>query len=275
MITPSKTTTKVRIVYDSSAKTKKEAKSLNKCLLRGPVILEDLCGLLLRFRLEKIALLADLEKAFLQVGLQPSEREVARFLWLKDISKLDLNGNLQIYRFARVPFGVISSPFLLGATVAHHLKKKENPIAEKIRKNIHVDNVITGTRTVVEAYDFYVAAKNIFQDASMNLCEWMSNSTEFLSFIPDNDRGHGQNIKVLGKLSFTYDQLFIILTESEAVLNSRPLIFVGEDIDFGFALTQGDFLSLNPKTGTPELQVDDIDPDYLPHVSTAQRLLDK
>ena len=130
-----------------------------------------MCGLLLRFRLEKIALLADLEKAFLQVGLQPSERDVTRFLWLKDISKLDLNGNLQIYRFARVPFGVISRPVLLGATVAHHLKKKENPIAEKIRKNIYVDYVITGTRTVVEAYDFYLEAKNIFQDASMNLRE--------------------------------------------------------------------------------------------------------
>ena len=44
--------------------------------------------------------------------------------------------------------------------------------------------------------------------------------------------------KVLGKLSFTCDQLFTILTESEAVLNSRLLIFVGEDIDSGFALTQ-------------------------------------
>ena len=80
--------------------------------------------------------------------------------------------------------------------------------------------------------------------------------------------------KVLEKLSFTYDQPFTILTESEAVLNSRPLIFVGEDIDSGFALTPGDFLSLNPKTRTPELQVDDINPDYLLHVSTTQRLLD-
>ena len=65
MIRPSEAMTKVPIVYDGSAKTKKEAKSLNECLLRGPAILEDLCGLLLRFRLEKIALLADSEKAFL------------------------------------------------------------------------------------------------------------------------------------------------------------------------------------------------------------------
>ena len=32
----------------------------------------------------------------------------------------------------------------------------------------------------------------------MNLRVWMSNSTEFLSLIPDNDRAHCENIKVLG-----------------------------------------------------------------------------
>ena len=73
--------------------------------------------------------------------------------------------------------------------------------------------------------------------------------------------------KVLGKL-------LTILTESEAVLNLRPLVFVGNDIDSGFTLTPGDFLSLNPKTGSPELNVDDIDPDYLHHVNTAQHLLE-
>ena len=46
------------------------------------------------------------------------------------------------------------------------------------------------------------------------------------------------------------------------------------DIDSGFALTPGDILSLNPKTGSPELKVDDIDPDYLRRVSTAQHLLE-
>ena len=41
-------------------------------------------------------------------------------------------------------------------------------------------NVITGMKTPVEAYQFYVEVKNIFQEASMNLREWMSNSAEFL-----------------------------------------------------------------------------------------------
>ena len=44
--TPEKSTIKVRVVYDASAKTKTK----KKCLHPGPVILEDLCGLVLRFR---------------------------------------------------------------------------------------------------------------------------------------------------------------------------------------------------------------------------------
>ncbi|XP_060555434.1 uncharacterized protein LOC132716225 [Ruditapes philippinarum] len=69
VITPQKTTTKLRVVYDASSKSKQSNKSLNECLYRGPVMLHDLCGMLMRFRLHKIALVADIEKAFLQIGL--------------------------------------------------------------------------------------------------------------------------------------------------------------------------------------------------------------
>ncbi len=78
VITPQKTTTKVRIMYDASAKTKRH-NSLNECLFRGPVILEELCALLIRFRLGSIALVIDIEKAFLQVGLIEKSRDVTRF----------------------------------------------------------------------------------------------------------------------------------------------------------------------------------------------------
>ena len=96
VITPEKSTTKIRIVYDASAKIKRNAKSLNECLYRGPVILEDLCGLLLRFRMKKIGLVSDIEKAFLQVGLHEADRDVTRSLWLKDIQKSVSKENLLV-----------------------------------------------------------------------------------------------------------------------------------------------------------------------------------
>ena len=86
VIKPDSESTKLRIVYDASAKSKKSNSSLNDCLYRGPVIMEDLCGLLMRFRIKKIGIIADIEKAFLQVAIQPKERDVTRFIWLKDIT---------------------------------------------------------------------------------------------------------------------------------------------------------------------------------------------
>ena len=49
------------------------------------MLLRNLCGILLRFRLYKTAMVADIEKAFLQIGLQPSQRDVTRFLWLNNL----------------------------------------------------------------------------------------------------------------------------------------------------------------------------------------------
>ena len=74
VINPTKKTTKLRVVYDALAKTRQTHKSLNDCLYRGPVMLHDLCGILLRFRLHNVASVAHIEKAFLQIGLQHDQR---------------------------------------------------------------------------------------------------------------------------------------------------------------------------------------------------------
>ena len=90
VVDAAKPTTKVRIVYDASAKPKSDNKSLNECLYRGPVMLKDLCGLLLHFRISKFAVVADNEKAFLQLGLQSEDRNVTRFFWIKDKNYADI-----------------------------------------------------------------------------------------------------------------------------------------------------------------------------------------
>ena len=80
-----KETTKLRIVYDASAKTK--GPSLNNCLHSGPKFDQKIFNLLLRFRIYPVAMTADIEKAFLMVAVSEKDRDVLRFLWVDDITK--------------------------------------------------------------------------------------------------------------------------------------------------------------------------------------------
>ena len=146
VIKPQNSTTKMRLVYDASAKSRECNKSLNECLRRGPILLHDLFGILLRFRVKKVALVADIEKYFLQIGLQPNQRDFTRFLWLKDLENSSVDSdNFEEYRFCRVPFGIFSSSFLLGATVESHLDSYDSELAKKLKDDIFVNNVVTGT----------------------------------------------------------------------------------------------------------------------------------
>ena len=199
VITPQKSTTKLRVVYDASSKTRKTDKSLNDCLHRGPVLLPDLCGLLIRFRLSPVVLLADIEKAFLQVGLHPADRDATRFLWFKDPTNTStLDKNLAVYRFCRVPFGVISSPFLLQATIRHHLTNTEDPCAKDIGDNIYVDNLVLGLDSAPDAVHMHKSATSIFAKASMHLREWSTNSDVVRSILPDQPPHADVSVSVLG-----------------------------------------------------------------------------
>ena len=212
VLTPTKNTTKLRVVYDASLKAKKGDNSLNDCLYRGPVLLPDLCGILLRFRQYPIVTLADIEKAFLQVGIQEKDRDVTRFLWFRDLNNVEnIQGNLEIYRFCRVPFGMVCSPFLLSATIKFHLNQSETSLASYIGQNIYVDNVMLGATSVKEACDNYVESKKIFQGASMNLREWMSNSIEFLGLLAKTEVSVGNVMKILWNYQSDVLQLILVI----------------------------------------------------------------
>ena len=82
-------TAKVRIVYDVSWKGEKTGTSLNDCLHVGPSLNPLLYDKLLRFQENKIVIVGDIEKAFLNIGIDKEDRDSVRFLWLKD--PLDLS----------------------------------------------------------------------------------------------------------------------------------------------------------------------------------------
>ncbi len=76
----SSTTTKIRAVFDASAKSSTGV-SLNETLLVGPTVYSSLVDVLLRFRLHRIALVADVSRMYRAVALAESDRDLHRFVW--------------------------------------------------------------------------------------------------------------------------------------------------------------------------------------------------
>jgi hypothetical protein len=141
MIRQDKRTTKVRVVYDTSARS--SGPSLNDCLHSGPKFNQRILEILLRFRSYPIALVADIEKAFLMISIAPKDRDVLRFLWLKDAFQEE--SEIVKLRFTRVVFGVSPSPFLLNATIQHHIDKYQNSHPELVKvlmQSMYVDDVV-------------------------------------------------------------------------------------------------------------------------------------
>ena len=129
-------TTAMRIVYDASARLSHQAPSLNDCLYTGPNLIQNLEGMLAKFRLHKVAFTADIEKAFLQIELNKEDRDATRFLWLRDVNKpANSPDNIITYRFCRVLFGAAPSPFLFNATVQYHLNKEANALFTKTQQH--------------------------------------------------------------------------------------------------------------------------------------------
>ena len=178
-----KSTTKVRVVYDGSAHTKDNPVSINNCLEQGPNLIPSLFEILLRFRSNRIGVIADIEKAFLQIGINEKDRDALRLLWFDDVRKD--NPELLKLRFQRLVFGLKPSPAILGATIMHHLslQEQENITIKRLKEDLYIDDWATGAETIAEAKELYMEAKRIMQNGGFNLRKWTSNSVEVCEFI--------------------------------------------------------------------------------------------
>ena len=121
--------TPIRIVYDCSCK-QGEDPSLNDCLEKGPILMNNLVEILVRFRLYPIAFTSDIEKAFLNVRLDEGDRNYTKFLWLSDPDNPE--SDFSVYWFKVVLFGSVSSPFILNAVIKTHLESQTSEVAEDL-----------------------------------------------------------------------------------------------------------------------------------------------
>ena len=129
---------KVRRVLNGAAKF--HGASLNKSLLTGPDLLQNLIYVLLRFRQHPFAVSADIEGMFLQVGVLPCDQTSLRFLWREDPTS-----NVVVHQYTRHIFGAKDSPTCANYALQRTARDnaKEYPEAAKaVLENFYMDDYL-------------------------------------------------------------------------------------------------------------------------------------
>ena len=140
---------KVRRILNGAAKF--HGASLNKSLLTGPDLMQNLIYVLLRFRQHPFAVSADIEGMFLQVGVLPCDQPSLRFLWQEEPTS-----NVVVHQYTRHVFGAKDSPtcanYALQRTAIDNAKQypeAAKAVHQKFYMDDYLDSVESPERALI------------------------------------------------------------------------------------------------------------------------------
>ena len=172
----------IRVVFDSSCEF--EGVSLNKVLLPGPDLMNNLIGVLMRFRKENIAVMCDIEQMFHSFYVDPPHRDFLRFLWFEgnDPSKPIIEYRMNVHLFGNGPSPAVATYGLRRTAIDGEEAKKF------ICRNFYVDDGLTSLSSTQGATDLVKSAQATLATANLRLHKVVSNSVEVMEAFPAEDR---------------------------------------------------------------------------------------
>ncbi|XP_050076085.1 uncharacterized protein LOC126563480 [Anopheles maculipalpis] len=186
VLRPSSTTTKLRVVFDGSAKTSTGV-SINDVLMTGPTVQNDLTAILLRFRGFQYVFTLDIPKMFRQVRVHPEDTRYQRIFW-----RYNRNDPLTVQELLTVTYGLGPSPFQ--ATMA--LKQAANDhqgelprAAEVVNKGTYMDDTLTGADTLAEACQLQRDLTKLLKNACFSAHKWCANHPDIVAGVAEELRG--------------------------------------------------------------------------------------
>ena len=176
---------KPRVVFDAAATCK--GKSLNTSLYTGPDLLNSLVGVLLRFRKNEIALVADIEAMFHQVKVTKADADSLRFLWAEN----PLKENPEIHQMLVHIFGATDSPTCSNHAVKTTARKnmhKYDPITiESILRSFYVDDFLKSLIDEQKAIKLAKELISIMKEGGFRLTKFLSNSEKVIKALPNSE----------------------------------------------------------------------------------------
>ncbi|UYV65529.1 hypothetical protein LAZ67_3004603, partial [Cordylochernes scorpioides] len=189
----------------------------------GPKLQNNIFNILLRFRTNSVALVADIEKMYRQIRLHPDDIKYQTILW-RDFKDLEL----QEYNLLIVTYGLACAPYLAIRTlhqIAHEVQVSNPGISKIIREDFYVDDLLTGCPTVEDAKGLMQQLIAVLGSGGFVLRKWVSNETSIIEDLPLLLRGKGEvmefnrkesNVNVLGiqwdpRINYENNQIETIL----------------------------------------------------------------
>lgn len=179
---------KIRIVFDAAAEFK--GTSLNNELLTGPDLLQELPGILIRFREKLVAIAGDIDQMFLQVKIQKQDRPALSFLW----RNMECNRPPDTFEMTRAIFGAKCSPaiasYVLLKAIRNHRDGDYQWTADQLAKQFYMDDYLASEESAESAALLLRTVTRLAANGGFQLRKWMSNSTDVLSSVTPSDRAH-------------------------------------------------------------------------------------
>ncbi|XP_018403165.1 PREDICTED: uncharacterized protein LOC108780075 [Cyphomyrmex costatus] len=177
VIRPDSLTTKLRVVFDASAKTTLGT-SLNDKLMPGPNLHNDLIKILLRFRMHQHVITADIAQMFHQIRIDKRDRQLQLILWRNDAKEAS-----HIYQLNTVTYGIASAPYhaircLRELAIQH---QEDYPIAARaVNEDFYMDDLLSREATHQEVIELQRQLIELLQKGQFLLRKWRSNENKNL-----------------------------------------------------------------------------------------------
>ena len=173
VIRPEKRSTPVRIVFNSSSVF--QGSRLNDYWNKGPDLLNNLFGVVLRFREKEVAISGDISKMYHRVLVPEKDQHVHRFLW----RNMETEKEPDVYVKTVLTFG--DKPAM--AQIALHKTAEENlcshpQAAKAIKENSYMDDICDSVETVEKARKQTEDIDTILATGGFKVKGWTSNKTE-------------------------------------------------------------------------------------------------
>ncbi|XP_056020363.1 uncharacterized protein LOC125680242 [Ostrea edulis] len=183
----SKKPNQIRMVFDSSAQF--NGVSLNNVLLSGPDPTNSLLGVLMRFRVEKIGIMADIQQMFHCFKVKEDHRNYLRFLWYEDNNP---QKELVDYRMCVHVFGNSPSPAVATYGLRRTAQNAETTFGPDVRSfvehNFYVDDGLVSLPSVKQAVSLMKRTQQaLIQEGGLRLHKIVSNNSDVMNSFPSED----------------------------------------------------------------------------------------